>query len=122
MKQIEKVKLAEKFSLFSDYWNPRVVGELNGQHVKLGKFKGEFTWHKHDNEDELFYVVKGSFDMHLRDKIIKINQGDFIIIPKGTEHKPVAADEVEVMLFEPASTLNRGDQINEFTKENLESL
>ena len=122
MSSIQKVSIAEKLSSFSDHWNPRIVGELNGQHVKLAKFKGEFTWHQHANEDELFYVVKGSFEMHLRDRIIEIDQGDFIIIPKGTEHKPVAADEVEVMLFEPASTLNTGDQQNEFTRKDLETL
>ena len=103
---IEKVNLAEKLSQFNDYFNPRIAGELNGQQVKLVKFQGEFVWHHHDNEDELFYVVKGSFDMHLRDKIITINAGEFLIMPRGVEHKPVAMEEVEILLFEPASTLN----------------
>jgi mannose-6-phosphate isomerase-like protein (cupin superfamily) len=106
---MEKVNLAEKLSTFTDYFNPRIAGELNGQQVKLVKFKGEFIWHHHDNEDELFYVVKGSFDMHIRDKIITINEGEFIIMPRGIEHKPVAKEEVEILLFEPASTLNTGN-------------
>ena len=106
---MEKVNVAEKLSLFSDHFNPRIAGELNGQQVKLVKFQGEFVWHHHDNEDELFYVVKGSFDMHLRDKIITINEGEFLIMPKGVEHKPVAKEEVEIMLFEPATTLNTGN-------------
>jgi mannose-6-phosphate isomerase-like protein (cupin superfamily) len=122
MHPIKKVNIAEKLSLFTDHWNPRIVGDLNGQHVKLAKFKGEFTWHKHDNEDELFYVIRGSFHLHLRDEVVEMKEGDFIIIPKGTEHKPVAENEVEVMLFEPATTLNTGDQQNEFTKQQLENL
>jgi len=106
---MEKVNVAEKLSTFSDYSNPRIAGELNGQQIKLVKLKGEFVWHHHDNEDELFYVVKGSFDMHLRDKIITVNEGEFLIMPKGVEHKPVAKEEVEIMLFEPATTLNTGN-------------
>lgn len=116
---MEKVNLKEKFALFSDYWSPKIAGELNGQQVKLVKFKGPFTWHHHEHEDELFFVVKGSFDMHLRHKIITVNEGEFIIIPKGTEHKPVAQEEVEIMLFEPATTLNTGNVKNEMTKKNL---
>ena len=119
---MEKVNLAEKLSKFDDYWNPRVAGELNGQQVKLVKFIGEFVWHHHDNEDELFYVVKGSFDMHLRDKIITINAGEFLIVPRGVEHKPVAKEEVEIMLFEPASTLNTGNVVNDKTKKELEKI
>lgn len=106
---MEKVNLSEKFSLFKEYWSPKVVGALNGQEVKLVKFKGPFVWHHHENEDELFYVVKGSFTMELRDKNITINAGEFIIIPKGTEHRPNAQEEVEVLLFEPAQTLNTGN-------------
>lgn len=106
---MEKVNVAEKLASFNDYFNPRIAGELNGQQVKLVKFQGEFVWHHHDNEDELFYVVKGSFDMHLRDKIITVNAGEFLIMPRGVEHKPVAKEEVEIMLFEPASTLNTGN-------------
>lgn len=117
---MEKVNLGKKFLEISDNWNPRIAGALNGQHVKLVKFTGEFVWHHHEKEDELFYVVKGSFDMHFRDKIITINQGEFLIVPHGVEHKPVAAEEVEVMLFEPASTLNTGNLENEFTKTELD--
>ena len=119
---IEKVNLTEKLSQFSDYFNPRIAGELNGQQVKLVKFQGEFVWHNHDKEDELFYVVKGSFDMHLRDRIIAINTGEFLIMPRGIEHKPVAKEEVEIMLFEPASTINTGNIENELTVKNLEHL
>lgn len=115
---IEKVNIQEKLKLFSDYWSPKIVGELNGQCVKLAKFKGEFVWHKHDHEDEMFMVITGSFQMHLREKIIELQQGDFIIIPKGTEHKPVAPEEVQVMLFEPSSTLNTGDQQGVLTVKN----
>lgn len=119
---MEKTNLAEKFSSFSDYFNPRIAGELNGQQVKLVKFKGEFVWHHHDIEDELFYVVKGSFEMHMRDKIVTINEGEFIIMPRGVEHKPVAHEEVEIMLFEPASTLNTGNVENELTVKNLKEI
>jgi len=119
---MEKVNLSEKLSRFSDYFNPRIVGELNGQQVKLVKFKGEFVWHHHDQEDELFYVVKGSFDMHLRDKIITVNAGEFLVMPHGIEHKPVANEEVEIMLFEPAGTLNTGNIENELTRKNLQQL
>jgi mannose-6-phosphate isomerase-like protein (cupin superfamily) len=119
---IEKVNIKQKFSLFSDIWNPRIVGELNGQYVKLGRFKGDFIWHKHDNEDEMFLVTKGSFKMELRDKTLIINEGDFIIIPKGVEHRPVAENEAEVMLFEPATTLNTGDKRDALTKDKLERI
>lgn len=119
---MEKVNLKEKFALFSEYWSPKIAGELNGQQVKLVKFKGPFTWHHHDNEDELFYVVKGSFDMEFRDKTVTINEGEMIIVPRGVEHRPNAKEEVEVMLFEPASTLNTGNTENEFTKKNLETI
>lgn len=120
---MEKINIAEKLSSFSDYFNPRIAGELNGQQVKLVKFKGEFVWHHHDNEDELFYVVKGSFDMHLRDKIITVNAGEFLIMPKGVEHKPVATEEVEIMLFEPATTLNTGNITDsELTRTELKKI
>ncbi len=118
--QIKKVNLSEKMNLFTEHWSPKIVGELNGQHVKLVKAKGAFTWHKHDEEDEMFFVIKGKFDMELRDKTIVVKQGEFIIIPKGIEHRPVAEEEVEIMLFEPAGTLNTGDTKNsDLTKENL---
>ncbi|MBD1364207.1 cupin domain-containing protein [Mucilaginibacter sp. ZT4R22] len=119
---VQKVNINDKLSQFTAHWSPKIVGELNGQHVKLVKFAGEFVWHKHDNEDEMFLVVNGAFEMHLRDEIVELTQGDFIIIPKGTEHKPVAAEEVHVMLFEPASTLNTGDKVSELTVETPEYL
>ena len=119
---MEKVNLAQKLSTFSDYFSPRVAGELNGQHVKLVKFQGEFVWHHHDHEDELFYVIKGSFDMQLRDKTITINAGEFLIVPRGVEHRPVATEEVEIMLFEPASTLNTGNVENELTVKELKKI
>jgi mannose-6-phosphate isomerase-like protein (cupin superfamily) len=117
----EKINIAEKLSCFNDYWNPRIVGELNGQYIKLVKTKGEFTWHKHD-EDEMFLVIKGILTMELRNKTIELKPGEFIIIPRGMEHKPVAAEETHIILFEPKSTLNTGDKQNEFTKPSLEKL
>ena len=119
---IEKIAISEKLSLIDDYWNPRIAGELNGQHVKLVKFKGEFVWHKHENEDEMFYVLQGSFRMELRDRMIEINEHEFIIIPKGVEHRPVAEEEVSVMLFEPATTLNTGNTRGELTKDRLKKI
>jgi mannose-6-phosphate isomerase-like protein (cupin superfamily) len=118
----DKVNLQEKLSSFSDYWNPRIVGELNGQHVKLVKFKGEFVWHKHDNEDEMFLVIKGRFTMKFRDKSVELNENEFIIVPKGVEHKPVADEEVEIMLFEPNTTLNTGNTRGELTRDTLEKI
>lgn len=119
---MKKVNITEKLRLFSDFWNPRIVGELNGQHVKLVKFKGPFIWHKHDDEDEMFFVVKGEFRMEFRDKIILLQENEFLIVPKGTEHRPVADKEVSVLLFEPATTLNTGDANSEFTKPDLEKI
>jgi len=114
---MEKINIADKFSLFSDHFSPKIVGELNGQHVKLVKFKGPFIWHHHDHEDEMFYVVRGHFDMELSDKTITIHEGEFIIVPRGVEHRPNAIEEVEIMLFEPATTLNTGNVINDRTVE-----
>ena len=122
MNKMEKVNLAEKFSLFNDYCNPRIIGELNGQHVKAVKLKGEFVWHSHEHEDELFLVVKGTFNMELRDKTVTINEGEFFIVPRKVEHKPVADEEVHILLFEPASTLNTGDVENELTRTDLEKI
>ena len=119
---MEKINLQNKFSLIHDHWNPRIAGELNGQHVKLVKFQGEFIWHKHDNEDELFLVVDGEFKMELRDKTIDLKQGEFLIVPRGVEHRPVAEKEVSVLLFEPATTLNTGDVESDLTKKNLERI
>ena len=117
---IEKISIAKKFTKFHDHYNPRIIGELNGQLVKLVKFAGNFIWHHHDNEDELFLVIKGNFSMELPDKTIRINEGEFIIIPRGVEHRPVAEKEVEVLLFEPASTINTGTTQNERTIKKLE--
>lgn len=117
---VNKVSVKDKLSLINDYWNPRVAGELNGQQVKLVKFKGEFIWHKHDDEDELFYVLEGEFNMEFRDKTVPVKTNEFIIVPKGVEHRPVAPSEVAVMLFEPATTLNTGDKRNELTRDSPE--
>ncbi|MCW2259800.1 MULTISPECIES: cupin domain-containing protein [Sphingobacterium] len=117
---MDKVNIEEKFALFSEYWSPKIVGELNGQNVKLAKFKGEFVWHKHDNEDEMFLVVKGTLKIEFRDKIVTLSKDEFLIVPKGVEHKPIAENEVLVMLFEPATTLNTGNTENELTKHNLD--
>jgi mannose-6-phosphate isomerase-like protein (cupin superfamily) len=119
---MEKVNLAEKLALFSDHWKPKVVSELNGQHVKLVKFVGAFVWHKHDHEDELFLVVKGRFTMEFRDRKVSLEEGEFLIVPRGVEHRPVAAEEVSVLLFEPATTLNTGDVRNERTVERPERI
>jgi mannose-6-phosphate isomerase-like protein (cupin superfamily) len=119
---MEKVNIKEKLGLFSDHWNPRIIGELNGQQVKLAKLKGEFVWHSHADEDELFYVIKGELIIEFRDRKVIIQENEFLIVPKGIEHRPVAKDEVSIMLFEPATTLNTGDQVGEFTKEQLDRI
>jgi len=119
---MDKINIQHKLSLFNDHWNPKIIGELNGQHVKLVKFKGEFIWHKHDNEDEMFYVLKGKFVMEFRDKNIELSENEFLIVPKGIEHRPVAEKEVSVMLFEPAATLNTGDKVSDLTKIVLDKI
>ncbi|HLE63473.1 MAG TPA: cupin domain-containing protein [Pyrinomonadaceae bacterium] len=123
---MNKINLAQKLSLFDDYWNPRIVGELNGQLVKLVKFKGPFTWHHHDDEDELFLTVTGRFCMEFREngeeQAVWIEEGEMIIVPRGVEHRPVAEQEASVMLFEPASTLNTGSVKNELTRMQLERI
>ena len=119
---MEKINIAEKLNSFSDYFHPRIAGELNGQQVKLVKFKGGFVWHHHDHEDELFYVIKGSFDMQMRDRTITVNEGEFLIMPRGIEHRPVAKEEVAIMLFEPATTLNTGNVENEMTVKSPEKI
>ena len=116
---IEKVNLADKLNLFQDYWSPKIVGELNDSHVKLVKLKGEFTWHHHEHEDELFLVIKGRLLIKLRDRDIWLQEGEFVIIPKGIEHLPVAEEEVHVLLIEPKSTLNTGNVQNEKTVTDL---
>ncbi len=117
---MEKVNLAEKFAKISEYWKPYIAGELNDQLVKLDKLKGEFVWHHHENEDELFLVVKGRFRMELRDRHIWIEEGEFLVVPRGVEHRPVAEEEAWIVLFEPASTLNTGNVQNERTLRDLE--
>ncbi len=119
---IPKVNLNEKFSTFNDHWQPRIVGRLNGQEVKLAKLKGEFVWHKHDEEDEMFLVISGTLKMELEDKSLNLEEGEFVIIPKGTLHRPVADEEVEVMLFEPAGTVNTGNAGGEFTRDEIEEI
>ncbi|HJR62247.1 MAG TPA: cupin domain-containing protein [Gemmatimonadaceae bacterium] len=112
---MRKVNLAEKFGQFSEHWSPKVVGELNGQHVKLSKFRGAFVWHHHEHEDELFLVHRGKFRMEFRDHTVDLAPGDFLIVPRGVEHRPVADEEVEVVLFEPAGTLNTGNVVDDRT-------
>ena len=119
---MDKVNLSDKLARFSAHWQPKIVGELNGQQVKLAKFKGPFVWHSHEQEDELFLVVRGRFRMELRDRDIELEQGEFLIVPRGVEHRPVADEEVEVLLFEPASTLNTGNVRSERTLERLERI
>ena len=123
MAPMTKISLADKLSQFSDHYNPRIVGELNGQQVKLVKFKGEFVWHHHEHEDELFLVVRGRFRMDFRDRQEWIEEGEFLIVPRGVEHRPVAEEEVSVLLFEPATTLNTGNvQDDALTRQTLERL
>ncbi|HRF80801.1 MAG TPA: cupin domain-containing protein [Flavobacteriales bacterium] len=119
---MEKVNLSQKLGLFRDHWHPRIVGELNGQHVKLVKLLGEFVWHAHAEEDELFLVIEGRLLLEFRDHTVELGPGEFLIVPRGVEHRPVAPEEVSILLFEPASTLNTGDTINDFTKTGLERL
>lgn len=118
----EKVNIGEKLSKINDYWNPRIAGELNGQHIKLVKLKGEFVWHQHENEDEMFLVVNGILKIEFREQTVTLNEGEFIVIPKGTEHRPVAKNEVSVMLFEPVSTVNTGETESEFTRKVLDKI
>jgi len=118
----EKVNMADKLRQFTEHWSPRIVGELNGQHVKLVKLKGEFVWHHHEHEDELFLVISGHLSMHLRDRVVELDEGEFFIVPRGVEHKPVATDEAHVLLLEPVTTLNTGNVRNERTVETLQRL
>jgi mannose-6-phosphate isomerase-like protein (cupin superfamily) len=106
---MQKINLAEKFALINEHWRPKVVGELNGQEVKLVKFQGEFPWHHHENEDEMFLAIKGNFRIEFRDKTVELSEGEFVIVPKGVEHRPIAENEVEVLLFEPKNVLNTGN-------------
>lgn len=124
---MEKVRVSEKLALFDEHFSPRIVGELNGQHVKLAKFQGDFVWHHHDHEDEMFLVIQGSFRMDYRDEAgaeqsIELREGEFLIVPRGVEHRPSAAREVHIMLFEPAGTLNTGNVRTERTVDVLERI
>lgn len=119
---MEKVNLAHKFSLFEDHWSPKIAGEINDSYLKLVKFKGEFVWHRHEAEDELFLVVKGRFLVKLRDRDIWLEEGEFVIVPRGVEHKPIAEEEALVLLLEPKSTLNTGNVRDEKTIADLERI
>ena len=120
---MEKVALSEKFAAFSDHWSPKIVGELNGQHVKLVKFVGEFVWHHHDHEDEMFLVHRGRFRMELRDRTITLDAGDFLVVPRGVEHRPRSlSKEPVVLMFEPATTLNTGNAKSDLTVADLKRL
>jgi mannose-6-phosphate isomerase-like protein (cupin superfamily) len=122
MLQNSKVNMEAAFSQIHDHWNPRIAAELNGQHVKLVKFKGEFVWHKHIEEDEMFYVVQGKFKIEFRDKTVELHEGEFIVVSRGIEHRPVADEEVSVMLFEPMTTINTGDQSGKLTRATLDEV
>lgn len=119
---MEKINLAEKLELFHEYWSPRIIGEVNDSYVKLAKFKGDFVWHTHENEDEMFFVVKGELTIKFRDKDVQLSEGECIVIPRGIEHMPVAEQEAHIMLVEAKTTLNTGDVVNEKTVENLEKI
>jgi mannose-6-phosphate isomerase-like protein (cupin superfamily) len=119
---MDKVNLAQKFSLFDEHWTPKIVGELNGQYVKLAKLKGKFVWHEHEAEDELFMVIQGRLVISLRDRDIALEEGEFLIVPRGVEHCPVAAEEVQVLMFEPKSTSHTGSVRAEKTVDRLETI
>jgi mannose-6-phosphate isomerase-like protein (cupin superfamily) len=117
---IEKVSLSEKFGLFAEHWSPKIAGEVGDSYVKLVKFQGDFVWHKHEDEDEMFLVVKGEIVIRLRDGDVRLAEGEFVIIPRGVEHKPAAEEEAHVLLFEPKTVLNTGDVVGERTRRVLE--
>lgn len=119
---MDKVNLRQKLASFSDHWSPKIIADLNGQQVKLAKFVGEFTWHHHEHEDELFMVMKGRFRMDFRDREVWLEEGEILVVPRGVEHRPVAEEEVEILLFEPASTLNTGNVVDEKTVRELERI
>jgi len=119
---MEVINIKKKLELFTDHFNPRIAAELNGQQVRLVKFKGDFIWHSHEKEDELFIVDKGKFTMDFRDRSVEVAEGEMIVVPKGTEHRPRADEEVHIMLFEPASTVNTGETKNELTRNSLEQI
>ena len=122
MKEINTINIADKFSKFSEHWSPKIIAELNDQHIKIAKVEGDFIWHKHDNEDELFLVIKGTLHMKLRDGENTIEEGEMIVIPKGVEHLPYANEETWILMMEPTTTLNTGNIVNEKTISNLENI
>lgn len=117
---MDVINLKEKFSLFEEHWTPKIVGALNGQQVKLAKLKGDFIWHSHENEDELFMIIKGTLKMEFRDKVVELSEGEVLIVPKGIEHRPIAEEEVHVLLFEPAATKHTGTVEHELTQKQLD--
>ena len=119
---MDKIHLVEKFQLFNEYWSPKIIGDLNDSYVKIAKFKGEFTWHTHENEDEMFFIIKGVLTVKFKDRDICLKEGEMIIVPKGTEHMPVALEEVHVLLIEPKSTLNTGNVVSDKTVEILDRI
>ncbi len=119
---VDKVNIKDRFALFDEHWSPKIVGELNGQHVKLVKLLGEFVWHHHDEEDELFLLVKGRFRIEFRDRSVTLEEGEFIVVPRGVEHRPVADEEAHILLFEPASTLNTGNIRGEMSVAKLDRI
>ena len=119
---MEVINLTQKFSLFNDHWSPKIVGELNGQEIKLAKVKGEFVWHNHENEDELFFVVKGKLKIAFIDKTVEINEGEMLVVPKGIEHKPIAEEEVLLILFEPKNIKHTGDVKSKLTVEKYDRI
>ena len=119
---MEKININEKFNLFNEYWQPKILGEINDSYVKIAKLKGEFLWHSHENEEEMFYVISGQLMIKFRDHDVTLDEGEFLIIPKGVEHMPVAKKEVKVMLIEAKTTLNTGNKVNERTVDRLEKI
>ena len=122
MEVMDAINLMEKLNLFSDHYHPRLIGELNSQDLKIAKIKGEFVWHSHEQEDELFFVIKGWFNMEFRDKIVRVDEGEMIIVPRGVEHRPVAEEEASILLFEPASTINTGAIRNDLTHKKIDRI
>ncbi|HHC81040.1 MAG TPA: cupin domain-containing protein [Flavobacteriia bacterium] len=119
---MKKVNINQKFSLFTEHWSPKIIGQLNGQDVKLAKIKGAFVWHNHKDEDELFFIIKGTLSIEFKDKTVTLTEGEMLIIPKGIDHKPIAKEEVWVLLFEPSNIKHTGDVRHEFTKDTFEKI
>ncbi|MEE8134078.1 MAG: cupin domain-containing protein [Gemmatimonadales bacterium] len=119
---MDRIPLPSRLAQITEYWDPKIVAELNGQHVKLAKVKGEFVWHHHEAEDELFLILKGRLTMHFRDRVVELDEGDCLVVPRGVEHKPEAKDETHILMFEPAGTLNTGNIVNERTRSSPERI